>query len=369
MRVAVIHYWLVTTRGGERVLDSILRIYPGADVFTHVINPQIEENLNKRGHRVFKTFISDLPFSGRMYQIYLPLMPLALEQLDLRAYDLVISSESGPSKGVIVPPGVPHICYCHTPMRYVWDMYFDYMKNVGRFKRFIMRPLIHYLRMWDRLSAANVDHFIANSRFVAARIERFYRRQSTVIHPPVNGAAFSIGSEQGDFFLMVGQLVPYKCTELGVQAFNKLGLPLVIIGEGQDFKSLKQKAKSNVTLLGRQSDEVIRDHLQRCRALIFPGVEDFGIVPLEAMACGRPVIAYGAGGACETVIDGLTGLFFYEQTEESLVEAVERFNLQDDMFYPDQIRKHALTFDKASFEIKIKNFIDEVRSSSLPNSV
>jgi len=356
VRVAIVHYWLVTMRGGEKVVEALCELFPQADIFTNVYDPEAMSPTIRR-HKVTTTFIQKLPHAKKKYQSYLPLMPLALEQLDLRAYDLIISSESGPAKGVLTRPDALHICYCHTPMRYVWDMYFDYRASTGALKKLLMLPLMHYLKMWDYVSAGRVDHFIANSNFVASRIAKHYRRSAEVIHPPVATTDFSPSSDHEDFYLVMGQLVGYKRVDIAVGAFNCLGRRLVIIGEGEALADVKRLAGPNVEVLGRQPFSVIKDHLSRCRALIFPGVEDFGIVPVEAMACGKPVIAYKAGGALETVVDGVTGLFFDQQTSDSLIEAVQRFEASESSFDTLRIAEHARTFDKEIFKKKMSDFI------------
>jgi glycosyltransferase involved in cell wall biosynthesis len=357
MKVALIHYWLVTNRGGEKVLEALCELFPDADIYTHVVNP-LDTSETVLKHSIKTTYIQKLPFATKLYQKYLPLMPLALEQLDLRGYDLVISSESGPAKGVITSPDTLHLCYCHSPMRYVWDMYQEYLETAGRVTRLLMPPLIHYVRLWDYASAARVDQFIANSHHVAKRIQKHYRRSAQVIYPPVDTKAFAPVSQQDDFFLMVGQLVGYKRTGLAVEAFNRMGKPLVVIGEGADLEPLKAKAKANVTILGRQPFSVIRDYYARCKALIFPGEEDFGIVPVEAMASGRPVIAFHKGGALETVIDGVTGLFFDEQTPEAIVEAVNRFEQVQHQFSVEKIVAHAQKFGRDRFQMEMKQLIE-----------
>lgn len=353
MKVAIVHYWLNNNRGGEKVLEALCELFPEADIFTHMYVVDNFKDSCISQHTVFTTFISRLPFAKRLYQSYLPLMPLALEELDLSGYDLVLSSESGPAKGIIPPPGVPHICYCHSPMRYAWDMYHDYKKNVGWIKRKLMAPIMHYLRRWDQLSSQQVTHYIANSQFVSKRISSYYGREAEVIHPPVSSDDFEVSYTEDGYYLMLGQLVAYKKADLAVKAFNESGKKLVIIGEGEQFEELKKLAKDNIELLGRQPFDKIKTYLENCKALIFPGIEDFGIVPLEAMACGKPVIAFGKGGALETVVEGVSGLFFLEQSSDSLIKAVDRFEL-DFVLDPQKIRAHAEKFSKEVFKTRFK---------------
>jgi glycosyltransferase involved in cell wall biosynthesis len=357
MKVALIHYWLVGMRGGEKVLEALCEMYPGADIFTHVYVPEMVSD-RIRQHRVIPTFINALPRAARMYKSYLPLMPLALEQCDLRGYDLVISSESGPSKGVVPPPEALHVCYCHTPMRYVWNMYHEYRAGAGLAKRLVMPPLIHYLRMWDVSTAARVDSFVANSETVARRIRRYYGVDSVVIHPPVDTGAFSIAdpSELGDYYLMAGELVSYKRPDLAVRAFNELKLKLVVIGGGEMLDEIRRIAGPTVTVMGPQPFDVLRNHYARCRALIFPGEEDFGLVPVEAMASGRPVIAFGKGCAVETVAAGTTGIFFNEQSVEAISAAIR--SLADLPLVSAEIAKHAEQFGRAQFLQKMREHID-----------
>jgi glycosyltransferase involved in cell wall biosynthesis len=357
MKIAIVHYWLVQMRGGEKVLRALTELFPDADVYTHVLNPNAVDIPLGRGE-IKTSFISNLPGAMRNYQIYLPLMPLALEQLDLSKYDLVISSEAGPAKGVIVRPDALHICYCHSPMRYIWDLKGAYTLSKG-WQNAIAAPFLHYLRMWDVVSAARVDHFIANSSFVAQRIEKFYRRSATIIHPPVDTELINLSKESEDFYLVIGQLSEYKKALLVVEAFNKSGRSLVVIGDGEQLNHLRAIASPNVAILGYQPNNVLRSYLQRCKALIFPGIEDFGIVPVEAMAAGKPVLAYAAGGTLDTVIDGRTGLFFFEQTIESLEKAIKQFEFMFQQFDANVISNHASTFSKTNFLKSITNFIDE----------
>ena len=348
MKVAIIHYWFVSQRGGEKVVEKLCELFPECDIYTHVLDKSSLPG-SLLGYKIKTSFINKLPFSKYIYKYYLPLMPLALEQFDLQQYDLVISSESGPAKGVLTSSSALHVCYCHTPMRYAWDMYHEYMQSFGLIKRMLMVPFLHYIRLWDRASADRVDRFVANSVNVARRIAKHYRRESVVVYPPVDVDAFSICHEKDDYYLMVGQMVDYKRADLAVKAFSRMGRRLVVIGEGEQLRKLRGIAGENVEFLGRQSFDVLRSHYSRCRALVFPGEGDFGIVPVEAMTSGRPVIAYGRGGALETVVDGRTGIFFHEQTEEALMEAVERFEMVENSFRPEDIRSHALQFGSERF--------------------
>jgi glycosyltransferase involved in cell wall biosynthesis len=357
MKVAIIHYWLVGMRGGEKVIEALCEMYPQADIFTHVYVPEMVSD-RIRQHRIIPTFINSLPRASRMYKTYLPLMPLALEQLDLRGYDLIISSESGPAKGIIAPSDAVHVCYCHSPMRYIWNMYHDYRHSAGRLARLMMPPLTHYLRMWDVTSAARVDSFVANSATVARRIHRYYGAPSVVIHPPVDTGAFSIAapSELDEYYLMAGELVSYKRPDLAVRAFNEMKLKLVVIGGGEMLDEISRLAGPTVTVLGPQPFGVLKQHYARCRALIFPGEEDFGMVPVEAMASGRPVVAFGRGGATETVATGLSGVFFAHQSVEAISSAVG--NLARVKTDPDKIVAHASQFGRDQFLQKMRAHID-----------
>ncbi|MDH6263514.1 glycosyltransferase [Bradyrhizobium sp. BR13661] len=359
MKVAIVHYWLVGMRGGEKVVEALCDMYPEADIFTHVYVPEMVSEKIRR-HRIVPTFINSLPRASKMYKTYLPLMPLALEQLDLSGYDLVLSSESGPAKGVIAAPDAFHICYCHTPMRYIWNMYADYRANAGLITRLMMPPLAHYLRLWDVSSSVRVDRFIANSQAVASRIKRYYGINSEVIYPPVDIDAFSIapaGSLE-DYYLMVGELVSYKRPDLAVRAFNRMGRKLVVIGGGEMLNEIRRLAGPTVTVLGQQPFDVLREHYAKCRALIFPGEEDFGMVPVEAMASGRPVLAYARGGALETIVEGTSGAFFTQQSEEAIIAAVEDFRDQD--VDSKKIAAHARNFSRELFMEKMRMSIDQV---------
>jgi glycosyltransferase involved in cell wall biosynthesis len=349
MRVAIVHYWLVNMRGGEKVVEALCEMFPQADIFTHAYWPErISDRINQ--HPIRTSFIAKLPFARRLYQKYLPLMPLALEQLDLSEYDLVISSESGPAKGVITRPDTLHLCYCHTPMRYVWSMYFDYLRNASRVERFVMPWLTYRLRIWDVLSAARVDFFVANSYNVSRQIKKHYGRSSIVVHPPVDVDAFSPSTKTEAYYLCVGQLVRYKRFDLAIEACNALNAPLIIIGDGKEYRALRRLAGPTITFLGYGDAATLRHHFARCRALIFPGEEDFGIVPVEAMASGRPVIAFRRGGALETVIPGETGIFFDEQTPAALVDAVRVFEDAAESFQPTRLVEHSRRYSKDNFK-------------------
>jgi glycosyltransferase involved in cell wall biosynthesis len=359
MRVAIVHYWLLGMRGGEKVVEALCDLFPQADIFTHVYAPDAVSDKIRR-HVVKTSFIASLPRARRLYKNYLPLMPLALELLDLRDYELVISSESGPAKGVIVPPSAAHLCYCHSPMRYVWSMAQDYRANAGFLQRCFLPPIAHYLRLWDAAAAQRVDHFVANSLTVKARLRRYYGRDADVVPPPVDVDAFAVAGEGDieDYCLFAGELVRYKRADLAVEAFNQMGERLVVIGGGEMLKEIRRLAGPTVTIMGPQPFEILRQHYARCRALIFPGEEDFGIVPVEAMASGRPVIAYGRGGATETVAPGLTGIFFDEQTVPSLVAAYRRFQQME--FVPAKIAAHARNFGIERFGAEMLEQIDRL---------
>ncbi|HLY31292.1 MAG TPA: glycosyltransferase, partial [Ktedonobacterales bacterium] len=304
------------------------------------------------------SFMQRLPFAKRHHQPFLPLYPFAFERFDLRAYDLVISDSSAFAKGIVTRPDALHICYCHTPMRWAWN-YDEYVERerLGRLARLTLPSVIVFLRQWDYATAARVDHFIANSPNVAARIAKYYRREAVVIPPPVETTHYALSPQIDDYFLIISRLIPYKRVDLAIAAFNQLGLPLRIIGDGRDERRLRALAKPNVRFLGRLSDDETRAQLARCQALIFPGEDDFGLTPVEAQASGRPVIAYGMGGALTSVREGQTGLFFRERTPDALAATVASFRAG--AFDPLAIRRHAETFDTAQFARRLLGFIGE----------
>jgi len=312
MKIAIIHYWLVGMRGGEKVLEAICDLYPEADIYTHVVDKtSISSKLKK--HTIYTSFIQKLPFAKKYYAYYLPLMPLALESLDVTKYDLIISSESGPAKGIIPSPTALHISYMHTPMRYIWDMFYTYWGKSYWLKRLIFQYFMSKLRIWDTSSSLRTDFFIANSSFVAKRINKYYRRDAIIINPPVNIEQFKpVENPKSDYYLWLGELTRYKRPMDCIKAFNLNGKKLIMIGSGDEQKQIKKNLNKNIQLLEKVEQNELIDLYQNCRALIYSGIEDFGITPVEAMACGRPVIAYRGGGILDTVIDGKTGTLYHE---------------------------------------------------------
>jgi len=358
MKVALVHDYLNQMGGAERVVLALHEIFPDAPVYTSIYDPgRVDSAFQKMDIRT--SFMQRLPFVKKHHQPFLPLYPFAMERLDLRDYDLVLSSSSAFGKGVITAPDTMHICYCHTPMRWCWN-YDEYVEReqLGRISRSILPFLITGMRVWDQTSAMRVDHFIANSPVVAERIQKYYRRDAVIIPPPVEASRFLFdpATQPEDYFLIVSRFMPYKRIDLAIEACNQLRLPLIIIGSGRDEKRLKSIAGSTVRFMGRLSDAEVLHYYARCCAFILPGEEDFGISPLEAQASGRPVIAYGAGGALASVIDEVTGTFFYEQTVENLAAVLASFD--ERRYDPQTIRNHALEFDKPRFHRRILQFIE-----------
>jgi glycosyltransferase involved in cell wall biosynthesis len=358
MKVALVHDYLNQMGGAERVVLALHEIFPDAPIYTSIYDPgRVDPAFQRIDIRT--SFMQKFPMVTKHHQPYLPFYPFAMERLDLRGYDLVLSSSSAFAKGVLTRPETMHICYCHTPMRWCWN-YDEYVEreHLGRMARSILPFFITGLRVWDQTSSMRVDHFIANSPIVAERIKKYYRREAVVIPPPVEASRFPFNplAVPEDYFLIVSRLVPYKRVDLAIEACNRLHLPLVIIGGGRDLAPLQKLAGPTIRFLGRLSDAEVLHYYTHCRALLFPGEEDFGITPLEAQASGRPVIAYGAGGALASVIDGVTGIFFREQTVESLSAALATFNEQT--FQPESIRNHALEFDTPRFQRRILQFIE-----------
>jgi glycosyltransferase involved in cell wall biosynthesis len=352
-------------RGGEKCLEVLCELYPKADLYTLLyVKDRLSESI--AGMNIRSSFIQKLPMASGYYRYYLPLFPTAIEKFDLKGYDLVISTSHCVAKGVLPAPDALHISYCFTPMRYIWDMHFEYFEaSDHKFKNLFISFFSNYLRLWDVTSSERVDDFIAISKHVQQRIKRFYRRESTIIYPPVDCDFFypSVSADKnGDYYLMVTAMAPYKRVDIAIEAFNRLGKSLLIIGDGQGLKSLQKRAKKNIEFLGWQSNEKVRSYYRGCQAFIFPGEEDFGIAPVEAQACGSPVIAYERGGVLESVIpfpkENPTGVFFHHPTAESLIQAVELFEKNKDLFDHHGIRENALRFDKNKFRKEMKSFID-----------
>jgi len=373
LKYALVHEWLTpkATGGSELVVQEILN-HVDADLYALIdfesSNP--ESYLYKR--QIGTTFLQYFPGARNGVQKYLPLLPLAIEQLDLRQYDVILSSSHAVAKGVLTTPNQLHICYCHSPMRYAWDLTFDYLQQSklgSGFPGWLTKYLLHQLRQWDVLSANRVDYFIANSQHTARRIWRCYRREAKVIYPPVNVEAFPLFLQKENFYLTVSRLVSYKQVSLIVQAFNKLQLPLVIIGTGSEMEKIRQIANSNIKILGWQPDDVVKKYMAQARAFVYAACEDFGIALVEAQACGTPVIAYGAGGALETVRDVRshkqqgTGIFFKEQTVEALTEAVEKFEMYRNVFNPEYLRSHAAQFSPQVFAQRYLDFLNKCHKS------
>lgn len=356
MKIAIVHDWLTNMGGAEQVIINFKDIYPDAPIYTTFYNP---DNLDDKlkGLDVKTSFLQGKKMVTN-HKKYFPLMPLAFRLFKLKEYDVVLSSSTCCAKGVKASNGV-HICYCNTPMRYAWEKRGDYLKGMGKIKRAIISIFLFFMRKWDKWSSKRVDYFIGNSTAVVERIKKCYGRDAVVINPPVRCKLFNISETDGDYYFIVSRLVPYKRYDLAVKACKDLGKKLVIIGDGPERESLEEIAEGdlNITFLGRQPDEVVKKYMQECKALLFPGEEDFGIVPVEAQACGRPVIAFGKGGVLDTVIDGKTGFLFKEQSVDSLKEAILKFEKMK--FDKQEIRNHALEFDEPVFQNKIREFINE----------
>lgn len=356
MRIALVHDYLVQYGGAERVLECFTELFPHAPIYTLVYNKSLMHGKFK-DKKIKTSFIQKLPFATKHHRIFPHIMPVAIEQFDFSSYDIVLSDSSSYAKGIITGPETLHICYMHTPMRYAWDDCQKYTQDFY-FPSFIKKiiPLfMNYVRIWDRASADRVDKIIANSNFVAKRIKKYYKKDSTVIYPPVNIDNFYVSKKQEDYFLMVGRLIAYKRFDIAIEAFNKLGLKLKIISRGPEFKRLRKIAKPNIEFLGRVPDNKLAEYYSKCQAFIFPQEEDFGIVAIEAMASGRPIIAYRGGDIPEHMEDGKMGVFFEKQNPEYIIEAVKKF--KNMAFDPQYIREKSEKFDKRLFKDKIKDYI------------
>ena len=383
LKYALVHEWLTpkATGGSELVVQEILK-HIDADLYALIDFESTNPQSYLFGRKIGTTFLQHLPFARKGVQKYLPLLPLAIEQLDLREYDVILSSSHAVAKGILTTPQQLHICYCHTPMRYAWDLTFDYLRSssMGRgFLGLITRYLLHRLRQWDVVSANRVDYFIANSQHTARRIWRCYRRQAAVIYPPVNIERFPLLAQKEDFYLTVSRLVSYKQVSLIVQAFNQLGYPLVVIGDGPELEAIRKLAQPNVQILGFCDDTVVEQYMTQAKAFVYAACEDFGIALVEAQACGTPVIAYGAGGALETVQDIRqypdrgTGLFFQTQSVAALVEAVKSFEALKGAFSPERSRLNAALFAPKMFSDRYLTFLErcyeDYQSRFLPSKL
>jgi glycosyltransferase involved in cell wall biosynthesis len=358
VKVAIVHDWLNQMGGAEYVLEVVHELFPEAPIYTSIYWREFMPPAYRQWD-IRTSFLDRWPLVKKNHQPFLPFYPLAFEQFDLSGYDLVISIKSGFCHGVITPPTTRHLCYCLTTTRYLWS-YANYRarEGIGRVADWVLRPFLTYLRLWDRAAADRVDAFASISRAVQARVAKYYRRESVIIHPPVAVEHFTPGQEPpGDYYLIVSRLIPYKRIDLAVRAFNELRLPLIIVGDGRDRDQLRALAGPTVEFRGRVGNEELLRLYRGCRAFIFPGEEDFGIAPVEAMACGRPVVAYAAGGALDTVQEGLTGTFFREATPSALAEAVRRCN--DMRFDPAVIRAHAEQFQPARFKAEFMRFVQD----------
>jgi glycosyltransferase involved in cell wall biosynthesis len=361
MKTAIIHYWLVNMRGGEKMLEALLDIFPNADIYTHVYNPSAVSDIIN-AHRIYTSYINNLPFAKKLYQNYMPLMPHALNGFNLQKYDLIISSEAGPVKGVVPNPDAYHICYCHSPMRYLWDMYHEYYAEASLPVRFFMKRLVPSLRLWDISSANLVDRFITNSQYSAKRIKRYYNREAAVVFGPASVEKY-LGVERHpeNFYLFFGQVVVYKRLDIAVEACITSGRKLIVAGAGLKEKDKKKYRSSDlIQFMGRVSDDELKNLYSRAKALLFPGIEDLGLVPIEANAAGCPVIAYRKGGVLDTVKENETGIFFDEQSPAALIEAMERFEAMETHFqnrtlFTQQVQQ----FSKTAFIHRIEGIVAE----------
>ncbi len=360
MKTAIVHDWIVSIAGGEKVLKSIYEVFP-SPIYTLLTNQKILKESFLENAKIHTSIIQKFPFAQKLYQKYLPFFPFAIEQLDLSEYDVIISSSHCVAKGVLTRFDQLHICYCHTPMRYAWDLYFQYLNesNLKKgIKARIAQMILHYLRMWDISTLSRVDEFIANSEFVAKRIKKLYNKEAKVIYPPVDINYYEPNFQKDNFYLTASRFVPYKKIDLIVEAFSNMeDKKLVVIGDGPDMSKIKNKAKKNIEILGYQNNDILKSYLQKAKAFVFAAIEDFGILPVEAQACATPVIGFSKGGTKETVINNKTGILFDEQNIAGIIEAIKKFEKQKFDLY--DIRKHALKFCEDRFKKEFKAFVLE----------
>ncbi len=361
MKIAIIHDWLTTNAGSEKVLKEFLDIYPKADIFSLVdfLNDSDRESI-LGDRKVHTSFIQNLPFAKTKFRNYIALFPLAIEQFNLSKYDLILSSSHAVAKGVLTYSEQTHISYIHTPIRYAWDLYFRYLEenNLQKgLKATILKYILHKIRIWDYSTANRVDYYITNSNYIAKRVSKIYNKNSTTIYPPVDIEKFILNEEKEDFYITVSRLVPYKKIDLIVEALSQTNKKLVVIGDGTQMEYIQSIATSNIEILGYQDDSVVLDYMGRAKAFIFAGIEDFGITPVEAMACGTPVIALNQGGLKESIQDGVNGIFFQEQSTKSIIEAINRF--EQKLFKPSIVSKSVLRFSRERFRDEVKEFIKD----------
>ncbi|HCI6780215.1 TPA: glycosyltransferase family 4 protein [Klebsiella quasipneumoniae subsp. quasipneumoniae] len=365
--VGIVADWLVTYAGAERVIKEFLDIFPESELYSIVDFLQPEARNELHGKHAVTSFIQNLPKSKNNYQKYLPLMPLAIEQLDVSSHDIILSSSHAVAKGILTGPDQLHISYVHSPIRYAWDLQHQYLREAGYnkgIKASIVKYLLHKIRLWDYRTANGVDHFIANSQFISRRIKKVYNRESTVIYPPVDVERFTLNDKKEDYYFTASRMVPYKRIDLIVEAFSKMPeKKLIVIGDGSEIGKVKSKASKNVEILGYQPNHIMLEHMQNAKAFVFAAEEDFGITPVEAQACGTPVIAFGKGGSLETIrplgVDNPTGLFFSEQTIESIISQVNAFEQNVDIFEPENCRLNSLRFSSSRFKNEMDNFIKD----------
>lgn len=365
--VAVVADWLVTYAGAERVISEMLKVFPKSDLFSVIDFLSDDSRQHFLGKRANTTFIQKLPKAETKYRNYLPFMPLAVEQLDVSAYDIVLSSSHAVAKGVLTGPDQLHISYVHSPIRYAWDLQHQYLRELGLttgIKAIIVRWLLHKIRMWDYRTANGVDHFVANSQFIARRIKKVYGRNADVIYPPVDTDRFTLCEQKENFYVTASRMVPYKKIDLIVEAFSHMpDKKLIVIGDGPDMEKIKSKATHNIEILGYQSNTVMQDYMRKAKGFVFAAEEDFGITPVEAQACGTPVIAFGKGGTLETVNSNLssqpTGIFFNQQNIESVIGAVNIFEKDIDLYLPENCRKNALKFSNQRFQNEIDWYVND----------
>ena len=364
MKVAIVQEWLVTVGGSDKVVKAILDVFPDADIYTLVAKKEVCDELGIPWEKVHTSFIQRMPLGKKKHRAYLPLFPFAIEQFDLRGYDVVISSSHCVAKGVLTKADQLHICYCHSPIRYCWDMYNEYLEESHLdkgLKSWLVRLMLHPIRQFDAVAGSRVDYYISNSDYVGQRIRKTYRRAATTIHPNIDISHFELCEDKQDYYLASSRLVAYKKIDTIIEAFNRMpDKKLVVIGGGPNLEAYRKTAKGNVTVMGYQPFDVLKEKMQHAKAFVFAADEDFGMIPIEAQSCGTPVIAYGHGGSLETVNSGKTGLFFHEQTPEAVCEAVNRFEAMGKQpFLPKDCREWAEGFSEERFKREIKEFVEE----------